>query len=193
MSAAPAHRSVAAPDLRRLPRRYLLVAALAPLLLLGALGIVLLQRLPAISPTAVGSVAPDFVLADLDGNAVRLADLRGQPVVLNFWASWCGPCVEEFPLLREAAERHAAEGLAVVGIVFRDRSEAARDFMIRNGATWPAAMDPGERVASAYGILGPPETYFIARDGTIAARQFGPVDAESLEAQLATILPDHEE
>lgn len=193
MSAAPAGRSVAAPDLRRLPRRYLLVAALAPLLLLGALGIVLLQRLPAMSPTAVGSVAPDFVLADLDGNAVRLADLRGRPVVLNFWASWCGPCVEEFPLLREAAERHAAEGLAVVGIVFRDRSEAARDFMIRNGATWPAAMDPGERVASAYGILGPPETYFIARDGTIAARQFGPVDADSLEAQLATILPDHEE
>ena len=193
MSAGPAHRSVAGPDLRRLPRRYLLVAALAPLLLLGALGFFLLQRLPAVSPTSVGSVAPDFVLADLNGNPVRLADLRGRPVVLNFWASWCGPCVEELPLLREAAAAHAGEGLAVVGIVFRDRSEAARDFMARNGATWPAAMDPGDRVASAYGILGPPETYFIARDGTIAARQIGPVDADSLDAQLATILHDHEE
>ena len=193
MSAGSAHRSVAGPDLRRLPRRYLLIAALAPLVLLGALGLVLLQRLPAASPTSVGSVAPDFVLADLDGNPVRLADLRGRPVILNFWASWCGPCVEEFPLLREAAAAHADEGLAIVGIVFRDRSEAARDFMARNGGTWPAAMDPGDRVATAYGILGPPETYFIARDGTIAARQFGPVDTDALDAQLATILHDDEE
>ncbi len=180
-------------DLRRLPRRYLLVAAFLPLVLLAALGLVLLQRLPVTSPTAVGNPAPDFALADLDGNPVRLADLRGRPVVLNFWASWCGPCVEEFPLLRQAAEEHAEAGLAIVGVVFRDRSEAARDFMLRNGGSWPAAMDPGERVADAYGILGPPETYFIARDGTIAARQFGPVDADSLEAQLATILHDHEE
>lgn len=193
VTAGPAHRSVAGPDLRRLPRRYLVLAAVVPLLLLMALGVVLLQRLPSVSPTAVGRVAPDFALADLDGNPVRLADLRGRPVVLNFWASWCGPCVEEFPLLREAAEAHADEGLAVVGIVYRDRSEAARDFMARNGGTWPAAMDPGERVADAYGILGPPETYFIARDGTIAARQFGPVDAGALERQLATILHDHEE
>jgi cytochrome c biogenesis protein CcmG/thiol:disulfide interchange protein DsbE len=193
MSAGPAHRSVAGPDLRRLPRRYLLVAALAPLVLLGALGLFLLQRLPATSPTSVGSLAPDFALADLDGNPVRLADLRGRPVILNFWASWCGPCVEEFPLLREAAAAHADDGLAIVGIVFHDRSEAARDFMARNGATWPAAMDPGDGVATAYGILGPPETYFIARDGTIAARQFGPVTGASLDEKLAIILPDHEE
>ena len=193
MSAGPAHRSVAAPDLRRLSRRTLLVAAIAPLVLLGVLGVVLVGRLPAVSPTLVGSVAPDFALADLDGNPVRLADLRGRPVVLNFWASWCGPCVEEFPLLRSAAAAHADAGLAVVGIVFRDRSEAARDFMARNGATWPAAMDPGERVAAAYGILGPPETYFIAPDGTIAARQFGPLTGASLDEKLAIILNDHEE
>lgn len=181
------------PDLRRLPRPYLLGAALVPLVLVIALGAVLLGRLPATSPTAVGSMAPDFVLADLDGNPIQLADLRGRPVVLNFWASWCGPCVEEFPLLRDAATHHAGAGLSIVGVVLRDRSEAARDFMERNGATWPSAMDPGERVASAYGILGPPETYFIDREGRIAARQFGPLTAESLNEQLATILHDHEE
>jgi cytochrome c biogenesis protein CcmG, thiol:disulfide interchange protein DsbE len=194
MSVGPAHRSVAGvPDLRRLPRRVLVLAALAPLLLLGALGVVLLSRLPSTSPTAVGNPAPDFSLADLEGNPVRLADLRGRPVILNFWASWCGPCVEEFPLLREAAAVHGEDGLVVVGVVYRDRSEAARDFMTRNGGTWAAAMDPGDRVADAYGVIGPPETYFIARDGTIAGRQFGPIDAESLDAQLATILHDHEE
>ena len=193
MTVGPAEGTVIGPDLRRLPRRYLLAAALVPLVLVAAFGLFLLGRLPSASPTAIGSLAPDFALADLDGNPVRLTDLSGRPVILNFWASWCGPCVEEFPLLREAAADHAGADLAIVGIVFRDRSEAARDFMARNDATWPAAMDPGELVASAYGILGPPETYFIARDGTIAARQFGPITADSLDDKLAKILPDHEE
>jgi len=187
MTAGTAVRS--GPDLRRLPLRHLVLAATLPILLLTLLGAALLGRVPAGS-TTVGAAAPDFSLADLDGNPVHLADLRGRPVVLNFWASWCGPCVEEFPLLREAAARHADDGLAVIGIVYQDRSEAARDFMVRHGATWPAAMDPGERVASAYGILGPPETFFIGRDGTIVARQFGQFSAASLDEKLAAIIDE---
>lgn len=177
-------------DLRRLPLGVLLVGATLPLLLLALLAMVLVLRAPSGSATTVGSAAPDFSLADLDGNPIHLADLRGRPVVLNFWASWCGPCVEEFPLLREAASRHAGDGLAIVGIVYRDRSEAARDFMERNGGTWPAAMDPGERVAATYGILGPPETFFIGRDGTIVARQFGQISAASLDEKLAAIIDE---
>jgi DsbE subfamily thiol:disulfide oxidoreductase len=119
----------------------------------------------------------------------READ-AGRPVVVNFWASWCGPCVEEFPLLREAAARHADAGLVVVGVVYQDRSEAARDFMARHGATWAAAMDPGERVSTAYGILGPPETFFIGRDGRISARQFGQFSAASLEEKIAAIIDE---
>ena len=111
-------------------------------------------------------------------------------MVVNFWASWCGPCVEEFPLLREAAARYADDGLVVIGIVYQDRSEAARDFMDRNGATWDAAMDPGERIAAAYGILGPPETFFIGRDGTIVARQLGQFSAASLDEKLAAIIEE---
>jgi cytochrome c biogenesis protein CcmG/thiol:disulfide interchange protein DsbE len=177
-------------DLRRLPLRHLVVAATLPLVLLALLGVVLLARGPVGSPTRVGSPAPDFSLADLDGTPIHLSELRGRPVVVNFWASWCGPCVEEFPLLREAAVRHADDGLVVIGVVFDDRSELARDFMRRNGATWQAAMDPGGRVAAAYGILGPPETFFIDRDGRIAARQFGQFSASSLEEHLATIIDE---
>jgi cytochrome c biogenesis protein CcmG, thiol:disulfide interchange protein DsbE len=177
-------------DVRRLPFRYLVIAATLPLILLALLGIVLVARVPASSPATQGSVAPDFSLADLDGNPIRLSELRGRPVVLNFWASWCGPCVEEFPLLQAAADRHAADGLVVIGVVFQDRSSAARNFMARNGATWQAAMDPGERVASAYGILGPPETFFIDRDGIIEARQIGQFSAGSLESKVAAIVDE---
>jgi cytochrome c biogenesis protein CcmG/thiol:disulfide interchange protein DsbE len=177
-------------NLRRLPLRYLVVAATLPILLAALLAVVLLASVPAASPATEGSLAPDFTLADLDGHPIHLDELRGRPVVVNFWASWCVPCVEEFPLLNQAAERHAADGLVVVGIVYQDRTEAARAFMERYGATWPAAMDPGERVASAYGILGPPQTYFIGRDGTIVARQIGQFSAASLEEKLAAIIDE---
>jgi cytochrome c biogenesis protein CcmG/thiol:disulfide interchange protein DsbE len=175
-------------DLRRLSRSHLLVAALLPIVLLGAWGTWLIAR--GAPSASVGAPAPDFALADLDGQPVRLADLRGRPVVVNFWASWCGPCVEEFPLLREAASRHADDGLAVIGIIYRDRSEAAREFSARLGATWPSAVDPGERVADRYAIFGPPETFFIDRDGIIAGRQIGPLSAASLDAQLAAIIDE---
>ena len=174
--------------LGRLPLGYLVVAATLPLILLVLLGLVLLSRTPSTAPAAVGSIAPDFSLADLDGNPIHLADLRGRPVIVNFWASWCGPCVEEFPLLRDAVAEHGDDGLAVIGIVFDDRSEAARGFMRRNEATWPAAMDPGQRVADAYGILSVPETFFIGRDGTVVARQIGQFSAPSLDEKLAAIM-----
>ena len=177
-------------DMRRLSFRYLVIAATLPLILLALLGIVFLVRAPTSSPATQGSVAPDFALADLDGNPIRLSELRGRPVVVNFWASWCGPCVEEFPLLRDAAQRHADDGLVVIGVVFQDRSSAARNFMARNGGTWQAAMDPDERVANAYGILGPPETFFIDRDGIIEARQIGQFSAGSLEIKLAAIIDE---
>jgi cytochrome c biogenesis protein CcmG/thiol:disulfide interchange protein DsbE len=136
----------------------------------------------------VGDPAPAFSLADLDGNPVRLADLRGRPVIVNFWASWCGPCVEEFPLLTSAAAAHEGDGLAIVGIVFQDRSEAARAFLARMGASWPAAMDPGDAIANRFGIVGPPDTFFIDRNGVVVGRQIGQLSAADLDRGLAQIL-----
>lgn len=185
-----AEAGMAGTELRRLPRGYLVAAAALPLLLLAAWAGALALGSLAPSGASIGEEAPGFALADLDGNPVRLDDLRGRPVIVNFWASWCGPCVEEFPLLRDAAQRHADQRLAVVGIVFRDRSEAARAFMQQMGATWPTVMDPGEEVAERYGIYGPPETFFIGPDGVIAGRQIGQLSATDLERQLATIIDE---
>jgi cytochrome c biogenesis protein CcmG/thiol:disulfide interchange protein DsbE len=179
---------VRAVELRRMPRRFLVYAALLPFMVLAAAAFALYVRGAAVSPTTIGSVAPDFSLNDLDGNRVRLADLRGRPVIVNFWASWCGPCVEEFPLLRAVANEHTDDGLVILGIVYQDRSEAARAFMERNGGTWPALMDPDERAARAYTIFAPPETYFIGRDGTIVARHIGQFTADSLKDKVAAIM-----
>jgi cytochrome c biogenesis protein CcmG/thiol:disulfide interchange protein DsbE len=171
-----------------LPRSYYVAAAVAPLLVIAVWGSILLAG-PATPPIVrVGDAAPAFVLADLDGNPLLLSDLRGRPVIVNFWASWCGPCVDEFPLLHSAAVAHAGDGLAVVGIVFRDRSEAARAFLARMGATWPAAMDPGDAIATRFGIVAPPDTFFIDRNGVVVGRQIGQLSAADLDQGLAAIL-----
>ena len=175
----------------RLPRRYLVVAAAVPLAVLLVLALLFAVRFPAAAGGAsVGVPAPELALTDLDGNPIELSALRGRPVVVNFWASWCVPCLEEFPHLRAAMNEHANADLAVIGVVYQDRWASARDYMEHMGATWPAAMDPGGRVASAYGVHGPPETVFIDRDGIVRAHQFGAFDEASLERHLATILPE---
>ena len=83
---------------------------------------------------------------------------------------------------------HAADGLAVVGIVFHDRSENARDFMTQMQADWQAAMDPSDEVAQRYGIIGPPESFFVDRNGIVVGRQIGELTARDLDAQLVTLL-----
>ena len=189
------HDRVAALDpplARPIPRRYLVSAAVVPVLFLALFGVLLLLRPATDSGPAgasVGHPAPELALVDTDGNEIRLSELRGRPVMVNFWASWCGPCVEEFPRIREAVAEHRDEGLTVIGVVYQDRWSSAVEFMEQMDAPWQAAMDPGGRTATAYGIFGPPETFFIDRDGVVAARQIGPFSAEALDRHLARILP----
>ena len=189
--APPAVRGVRASRVSRsrLPLAYLVAAGVLPLILIG----LLVVRLATVSgslavPARIGDLAPAFTLIDLNGRPVSLHDLRGRPVIVNFWASWCGPCVEEMPLLKRASAEHASDGLAVVGIVFQDRAEAARAFASRIGANWPVAIDPGDAVAKAYGVDAPPASFFISRSGIVAGRQIGQLSAADLERQLASIL-----
>jgi cytochrome c biogenesis protein CcmG, thiol:disulfide interchange protein DsbE len=120
--------------------------------------------------------------------ALRLPGLDGRPVVVNFWASWCDPCVREFPRLRQAASTHRPDRLAVVGVLSGDTPAAARPFVRRLDATWPMALDPNTTTATAWGAVGLPHTYFIRADGTLASHQLGELTQASLDRQLAQIL-----
>lgn len=137
----------------------------------------------------VGSPVPDFVLPSLDGNGdVRLADLRGRPVIVNFWASWCNPCREEFPLLKEALRDHRSESLAVVGVTYQDIPADSRAFVDKMDATWPQGIDEGGVVAKAFGVRAIPQTFFVSPDGTIVARVFGITSQDKLDEPLNKLL-----
>jgi cytochrome c biogenesis protein CcmG/thiol:disulfide interchange protein DsbE len=135
-----------------------------------------------------GTPAKALRLPGLDRPAVDLAALRGRPVVVNFWATWCEPCVREFPLLRAAAAAHKADRLAVVGVLTGDRPGAARDFVRAQRASWPVALDPEATTATAWGAVGLPHTWFVRPDGTLASHQLGELTQASLDRQLAEIL-----
>ena len=139
-----------------------------------------------------GQPAPAFSLRALtSGEEVSLQALRGRPVVINFWASWCGPCKMEHPVLEWGAREYGDQA-QFLGVVFEDSEENARGFLKKLGASFPQLYDPRSRTAVGYGVAGVPETYFIDAQGIIRGKHVGPIDPETLAArlrQLAEPLP----
>jgi len=137
----------------------------------------------------VGLAAPDFDLQTLDGSRwVRLSSLRGQVVVLNFWASWCAECATEHPALAAAWRRFRDQGVVVLGVTFEDPRADAMRWARAESVGWPVLSDPGSRTALAYGVSGVPETLFIASDGTVAAKRVGPVSLALLTERIGRLL-----
>ena len=137
-----------------------------------------------------GQPAPQLAGTALDGSRVDLASLRGRPVIVNFWASWCGPCREEFPLLQEKlAALGPTDGLQIVGVLYKDEPELAQRFLADFGATWPTIDDPDDGFAAAYRVAAPPQTYFIDRDGVLRGIQVGQVRPADFDTQYAKIRP----
>ena len=130
--------------------------------------------------------APDFTLGLFDGGEISLSDLRGQIVVLNFWASWCTPCKEEAPMLESVWQRYAGQGVSVIGVDYKDTEPAARAFIEEFGITYPNGPDTRSRIAGAYGVQGVPETVVITQQGEIAKVFVG----SPTEAQLTAVLED---
>lgn len=166
---------------------------------IALLVVVLSVPLAPAQPSASGRVvsghplyqqpAPEIDLVALDGRRVRLSDLRGRPVLVNFWASWCLPCRDEFPLMAEAYERHRAAGLEILGLIHDDGADPARAFAERMGATWPMLMDADDVAWDAYAGAVMPTSFFVDAEGIVQAFSIGGFVEAGLEAQLRTILP----
>jgi len=160
----------------------LLVGILA---VIGVFGWALAQRHQT-QPTA-GS-APDFTLTTYDGQEVRLSDLRGQVVVVNFWASWCAPCRVEAPDLQRVHEKYRDRGVQVIGVAYTDTDTNALAFIDEFGLTYINGPDRGTRISTRYNIQGVPETFVIDQDGNIAKFIFAPTSERALSEIIDGLL-----
>lgn len=162
------------------------IAAVAVIVALLAAG---LGRDPSVivSPL-VGRAAPNFTLPQLDGPPVTLSKLRGQVVVINFWASWCTECKVEQAALNQTWQRFRDSGVVMIGVNFEDSTGAARGYVRTADVTYPVVEDTDSRTALAYGVRGVPETFVVNQSGRVVNRVIGPVGAATLASEINSVL-----
>ncbi len=173
-------------------KRTVALSSLAALVVVVALSAFLATRHPVSDATSapsplLGRAAPAVAGQELGGGTFKLSRDLGHVVVVNFWSSWCGPCVSEAPELSTFAWRERARGIDVVGVVFNDAVNAATSFARHYGSLYPSIVDPGGAIANRYGVISPPTTFVIDRHGRVAVTLLGPVSAAQLEQVVARV------
>jgi cytochrome c biogenesis protein CcmG, thiol:disulfide interchange protein DsbE len=142
----------------------------------------------AVKSPLPGKPAPLFALETLEGDTLRLSDLKGQVVVMNFWASWCLACIGEHPLLVAASQKFNNQPVKFVGVVYQDTRGNAQEWLRERGVYGKSVLDKGSRTAIDFGLAGVPETFFIGKDGRVAYKQVGPVTEEVLNTWVSKLL-----
>lgn len=166
--------------------RLIILGVLALFIAFLAIGL----RREWVSQQRATGLAPEFEFTTFDGETIRLADLRGQGVVLNFWASWCIPCRDEAPLLEQTWRRERDRGIIFIGLDYLDQEHAAKAFLAEFDITYPTGPDLQSAAARRYRITGVPETFFIGPDGRIVSQVIGPIlSQEVLNQKLDAIRP----
>lgn len=139
---------------------------------------------------AVSEAAPDFQLQNLDGQPISLSDFKGKPVLINFWATWCGPCVSEMPYIQEIHEEWPDKGLVVLAINIGDSSSEVEQFLQNHNLSLPVLLDTKKVVAQRYSIRAIPTTFFLDKDGMIQVKVIGAFpNKAAIESRLSEIMP----
>lgn len=169
----------------------LLLAATVLVILISLLGLFTYRFFVDASPPLVeGQPAPEFQLETFEGSRLSLSDLKGRGVVLNFWASWCGPCRQEAELLETAWQREQDLGITFLGVAHLDQLPAAKRFLEEFNITYLNGRDKGNSISRQYDLLGVPETYFIDSEGILVYQHKGVLtDPVQLQQLLDLVRP----
>lgn len=178
-------------------KRRIVIFCVVSLLNVGLLALILTQLLtPAthsVTDPLVGHPAPNFTLvllhSDSGKSALSLSNLKGKPIVLNFWASWCQPCKEELPLLENAWKQIQAQkkNIVFLGIDFQESNSDASSFLLQHGITYLAGLDADGSIANKYRVSSLPQTIFIDRNGTVTSREPQELTTQELSRNLQSI------
>lgn len=171
----------------RSKRTGLIVAFAVILALLGLLawGLRKVQAGPVES-----GIAPDFTLTSFDGRTLTLSELRGQVVIINFWASWCPPCREEAAYLEQTWRKYKDKGVIFIGVDWVDTEKEALAYMDEFDLTYFNGPDIGTRIAQAYNIQGVPETFYVAKNGELRGVHIGPLKSPELDEKIDELLAE---
>ena len=161
----------------------LIAAALVVILFVG------LGKDPsAIRTPLIGKPAPSFALREVGtNNTIDISQYRGRPLVINFWATWCGPCWEEHPVL-VANAKMLQPNVQFLGVVFQDKEDKILGFLQQRGTAYPTVVDEQGKTAIAYGVGGVPETFFLDANGVIVAKFNGPMSSDALQENLQKVM-----
>ena len=169
-------------------KKWLQILILAAVVLIG--GITIGNGLFADKPKLLQAqdAAPDFALKGLDGQAYRLSDFRGRPVVLNFWGTFCPPCVREMPLLQKMHESFKDQGVVILGVNLNEPEVTVRSFVRQYDIQYPILLDKGYQVRDLYGVMDYPTTFFIGKDGTIQSVFVGELNESYVQGQILKLM-----
>lgn len=181
----PEGQQAGSPAPRATRARFLAYGVLVAFLVLTGWGLIKAQS----GPIDRG-MAPDFTLTDFDGEVLTLSELRGQVVVINFWASWCPPCREEAPYLEQTWRKYQGEGVVFIGVNYADTRPEALSYIEEFDITYFNGPDLGTRIAQSYNILGVPETFYIAKNGELRGVKVGPLRPPELDEKIDELLAE---